>query len=55
MNVSFNEQEAQALLSLLNIGMKNGAFDLGQAGAVSHIAQKIEEAFKPKQEETEEV
>lgn len=46
MNISGTPEQFSALLGLLNVGLRSGAYDIAQAEAVVFWARKIEEAGK---------
>jgi len=46
MNINGTPEQFNALITLLNVGLRSGAYDLSQAEAVVFWARKIEEAGK---------
>jgi hypothetical protein len=49
MQVDFTQEEAQATIQLIDLAVKSGGLQVAQAGVV--ISAKLQEAFKPKEEE----
>ncbi len=51
MTLELTKEEAQALVSLLDLAVKTGGLNVAQAAV--HLVGKIEQAGKPAQEETD--
>ena len=48
MTIELNEQEANALLQLIDIAVKSGGLNVAQAGVI--LASKVSAASKPQEE-----
>lgn len=48
-HIEFTEQEASVTLQLIDLAVKSGGMNVAEAGVV--ISKKLQDAFKPKEEE----
>ena len=48
-HIEFTEQEASVTLQIIDLAVKSGGMQVAEAGVV--ISKKLQDAFKPKEEE----